>query len=126
MSDAEKATAEAEAKGRKAAAREYGEKLAASKFDAAAAKAQLDLGELLEDLNMSRFVNDDGEVDDDAIKTAVKKFAKLAPGKSAGKSGAEFTGGSGAGQPITEEQLRKMTPDQIAKAHDEGKLSHLL
>ena len=43
-----------------------------------------------------------------------------------GSSGGEFSGGSGAGQPITEEQLARMSPEQIAKAHSEGKLAHLL
>lgn len=42
------------------------------------------------------------------------------------RSGGEFTGGSGAGAPITEEQLAKMTPDQISKAYEEGRLKHLL
>lgn len=42
-----------------------------------------------------------------------------------GVSGAEITGGTG-GQPITLEQLRGMTPDEIAKAYEEGRLRHLL
>lgn len=126
MTESEKATADAEAKGRKAAAREYGEKLAAAKFETAAAKAGVDLGELMEDLSMSRFVDDDGEIDSEAIAKAVKKFAKLAPKPSAGKSGGEFTGGSGAGPAITEEQLARMSPAEIQKAYDAGKLKHLM
>jgi hypothetical protein len=41
-------------------------------------------------------------------------------------SGGEFTGSPGEGQPITEQQLANMTPDQIAKAYAEGKLKHLM
>ncbi|MGW4411168.1 hypothetical protein ACWEJ6_44555 [Nonomuraea sp. NPDC004702] len=41
-------------------------------------------------------------------------------------SGGEFTGAPGEGQPITEEQLQRMTPDQIEKAYREGKLRHLM
>jgi hypothetical protein len=41
-------------------------------------------------------------------------------------SGGEFPGGTGAGAPITNEQLAQMTPEQVAKALAEGKLQHLL
>lgn len=41
-------------------------------------------------------------------------------------SGGEFGGSPGEGQPITEEQLSRMTPEQIAKAYEAGKLSHLM
>lgn len=60
------------------------------------------------------------------IRAAVKADSTLAAGKSAGKSGGEFNGGSGAGTPITEEQLARMNPDEITKAFGEGKLKHLL
>jgi hypothetical protein len=49
-----------------------------------------------------------------------------------GARGRRFEGGADqgarkpAGQPITEAQLKKMTPAQIAMAHEEGKLSHLM
>lgn len=62
-----------------------------------------------------------------AIKDAVKANASLkaAPAGPA-VSGGDFTGGTGAGAPITEEQLSKMTPAQISKAYAEGKLKHLM
>ncbi|MFI6814436.1 hypothetical protein ACIBG7_18640 [Nonomuraea sp. NPDC050328] len=41
-------------------------------------------------------------------------------------SGGEFAGAPGEGQPITEEQLARMTPDQIEKAFAAGKLKHLM
>lgn len=41
-------------------------------------------------------------------------------------SGGDFAAGNGAGQPISEAQLAQMTPEQIAKAFDEGKLKHLM
>ncbi|GAA0969791.1 hypothetical protein GCM10009555_017560 [Acrocarpospora macrocephala] len=71
----------------------------------------------------------------DAIKTAVKDNPKLAAAAAAAEekkpkpapvSGGEFTGGSGEGGPITEEQLARMTPDQIAAAFKAGKLKHLM
>lgn len=126
MTDTEKATAEAEQRGRKAAATDYGKKLAAAEFRAACASAGVDLGDAAELIDPTRFVGEDGEVDEAAIKAAVKKLAKFAPAKTAGKSGGEFTGGSGAGTPITEAQLAAMTWQEKAKAYSDGKLSHLL
>jgi hypothetical protein len=41
-------------------------------------------------------------------------------------SGGDFPGGTGAGVPITQEQLAAMSPEQVAKLYGEGKLSHLL
>jgi hypothetical protein len=42
------------------------------------------------------------------------------------RSGGEFPGGTGAGTPITEQQLAAMTSDQIAEAYAAGKLAHLM
>lgn len=62
-----------------------------------------------------------------AIKDAVKANASLkATPTGPAVSGGDFTGGTGAGAPITEEQLSKMTPDEVAKAYAEGKLKHLM
>lgn len=125
MSEAEKAVADAELRGRQAAAKDYGVKLAAAEFKAAVAAKGLDLGDALELIDTSKFVNDDGDVDDAAIKAAVAKVAKFA-GPNAGRSGGEFAGGTGAGTPITEEQMRKMSPDERVKALEAGLLKHLM
>lgn len=62
-----------------------------------------------------------------AIKDAVKANASLkATPTGPAVSGGDFTGGTGAGAPITEEQLSKMTPAEVAKAYAEGKLKHLM
>lgn len=62
-----------------------------------------------------------------AIKAAIKDNPKL---KTAGptpvRNAGEITGGSGDGAPITEDQLKAMTPEQIVKARADGKLKHLL
>jgi hypothetical protein len=42
------------------------------------------------------------------------------------RSGGEFTGGPPGAQPITEEQLAQMSPAEIAKAYNEGRLKHLM
>lgn len=94
MSEQEKAVAEAETKGRTAAASEYGAKLAAAEFRAAVGLAGIDLGEAADLIDTRQFVGEDGEVDTKAIKAAVAKLAKLAP-KPAGKSGGDLSGGTG-------------------------------
>lgn len=59
-----------------------------------------------------------------AIKDATKG-GKYKTGTTAATSGGEFTGGTGAA-PITEAQLAKMTPAEVAKAYTDGKLKHLM
>jgi hypothetical protein len=96
MSEQEKAVAEAEKRGRTAAAIEHAKEIASARFEAAATRAGVDLGEAAELIDTARFVDKDGKVDTDGIQAAVKKLAKLAP-KSAGRSGADMGGGGGSG-----------------------------
>lgn len=97
MSEQEKAVADAEAKGRTAAAQDYGSKLAAAKFEAAVALAQVDLGEAADLIDTKQFLDDKGEVDEAAIKKAVAKLAKLAPAAAKpARSGGDHPGGGGA------------------------------
>jgi hypothetical protein len=130
MTDQEKAVAEAEQRGRTAAALESGKRLASAELRAAAAAKGVDLSTIGELLDVGRFVDESGEVDTTAIGKAVDKLAKLtpaAPAKPAPPRGSgDFPGGTGAGAPITEEQLAQMSPDEIAAAMDAGKLKHLL
>ncbi|MGC4906543.1 hypothetical protein ACLQ2J_12555 [Streptomyces cyaneofuscatus] len=100
MSDQEKAVAEAEKRGRTAAAIEHGKELAAARFEAVATRAGVDLGEAAELIDTARFVDKDGKVDAAAITAAVKKLTKLAP-KGAGRSGGDMGGGGGSGDQAT-------------------------
>lgn len=95
MSEAEKAVAAAKAEGRAEALKESNTALAAARFEAAVAKAGVTLGDAASLIDTSKFLTDKGEVDDDAIKDAVTKLAKLAPKPGAGRSGGEMPGGSG-------------------------------
>lgn len=63
---------------------------------------------------------------DAAIKAAVEANPKLKAAQGAPASGVPHPGGSGEGAPITEEQLRSMSPEQIEKARVDGRLAHLL
>lgn len=128
MSDSEKAVADAEKRGRDNAAKEYGRQIAQAKFEAAAAAKGLDLGEATDLIDTSKFLTDKGEVDEAAIKSAVAKLAKLAAVKPAGpsRSSGEMPGAPGDTAPISEDQLSRMTPEQITEAFNAGRLKHLM
>ncbi|TYB50243.1 hypothetical protein FXF51_56805 [Nonomuraea sp. PA05] len=121
MSDQEKAVEQARVEGRTEAAREHGKQLAEAQFDAALARKGLDLGDAADLIDKSRFVNDDGTVDKDAIAKAVAKLAKLTP-KTPSSSGGDFGGGNGQGAPP------KNLREQIREAEQAGdwKLSRQL
>lgn len=122
MTEQEKAVAEAKAAGLAEAAKTYGSKLAAAELKAAAAAKGVDLSSIGDLIDASRFVGDDGEVDTASIGKAVDKLAKTLGPK---RSGGDFNGSNGAGQ-ITRDQLASMSASEIAKAHADGKLNHLM
>lgn len=76
MSEADKAVAEAEERGRTAALTEFGQRLARSEFVAAAARRNpaWDASAVLDDLNLARYVGEDGEPDEKAIAKAVERL----------------------------------------------------
>ncbi len=76
MSEAEKAVAEAEARGRAEAAQGYGKRLATADIKAEAATAGADLTGVFDYLDLGRFVTEDGEPDEKAIKAFVGGLPK--------------------------------------------------
>lgn len=105
MTEQEKAVADAEARGRTAAAGEYGRQLAQARFEAAAATAGVQLGDAAEYIDIGRFVGDDGQVDSEAIQTAVTRLAAIAPKPGPGRSGADLSGGHGDTPPSVDKQI---------------------
>lgn len=81
LTDAERAVAEAEERTAARLRAEYGQRFARSEFVAEAAKRNptWDATAVLEDLNFSRYVGDDGEPDSKAIAAAV---ARIVPGST--------------------------------------------
>lgn len=61
-----------------------------------------------------------------AIEAAVKADSTLKAPRAGAASTVDNPAGSGEQGPITEEQLARMTPEQIEKAFREGRLKHLL
>jgi len=85
-------------------------------------------------LNLDQFEADaDGEFDEDEIADAIDELLTRKPHLAAAQSGGKrFQGGAdqgarkGATKPITDAQLKAMTPKQIDEAYAAGKLAHLL
>lgn len=79
LSEAERAVAEAEARGRASALTDMGKRLARSEFATVAARrnAEFDTAGALELLDLSRFVGDDGEPNVTAITSAVERLVPL-------------------------------------------------
>jgi hypothetical protein len=83
MTEAERAVIEAEERGRKSAVSAYGERLARTEFIAEAARRNpgFDAAAVLDDLNLARYIGEDGEPDSKAITAAV---GRLVPEGSTG------------------------------------------
>jgi hypothetical protein len=85
MTEVEKAAAEAEKRGAETALKTFGERLVRSDFTAAAVRINpeidaAEIAEVLDDLNLAKFVGEDGEPDTEAIKKAAERLIKPAGG----------------------------------------------
>lgn len=76
MTDAERAVAEAESRGRTAAVTEFGKELAQTQFDALAGRKNpaFNTGEALEYVDLAKFLGEDGRPDVKAIAAAVERL----------------------------------------------------
>lgn len=130
MSDQERAVSEAEERGRKSATSEVGQKIAAAELKAALTGIVQNPAAFVDDLNLSRYVTDTGDVDDEAIKALAEKYreAFAATGKGDGARPDLRQGYRGAPQSprISRADLANMKPDEIVKARREGRLQHLM
>lgn len=80
MTDTERAIEEAKAAARQEATSTFGKRLATSEIRAAAADAGADLAGVFDFLDLGRFVTEDGEPDEKAIKSFVAGLPKKDPG----------------------------------------------
>lgn len=94
MTESERAVAEAEERGRRAAITTYGERLAKTEFIAEAAKRNpgFDAAAVLDDLNLARYIGEDGEPDSKAIAAAVGRL--IPEGGNATPAPPSFDGGT--------------------------------
>ena len=93
MTDAERAIAEAEARGRTAAATEYGARLARTQFDALAGRRNpdFDSAKALEYVDLTKFLDDQGEPNVKAITSAVERLVPEANGGATSYDGGART-----------------------------------
>ena len=123
MSDTEKAIAEAASKTRAEVLVEFGGRLAAAEIRAALVGIVADPTAIIDDLNLSRFIAEDGAPDPKAIEALRAKYAALIPTQGQPKVP---TGKRNDGPAITREALKSMSPEQIDAARRRGDLDHLL
>jgi hypothetical protein len=78
MTESERAVAEAEERGRLTAVTAYGQRLARTQYEAEAARRNpaYNVADVLDDLNLAKFLGEDGEPDGKAIAASV---ARLVP-----------------------------------------------
>lgn len=86
MSEQEMAVEAAKAEGRREAAMD----VAAARIEAALAGVVKDPAAIVEDLNLARYVSEDGKVDSEAIKALAEKYRSLTPGGSNGSNGGGY------------------------------------
>jgi hypothetical protein len=94
MTEAERAVAEAEERGRTAALTSFGQRLARTEFIAEAAKRNpgFDATSILDDLNLARYIGEDGEPDSKAIAKAAQRLIPEA--NAGGPQPPSFDGGT--------------------------------
>lgn len=109
------------------------ERILRSEIKAAAAGRLADPADALKLLDLSGFeVDDDGNVDEDAIAAAVAELVKNKPYLAAqgGKrfEGAADGGARKEGRPaqLSRDDLKRMSPEDIEKARQDGRLESLL
>jgi hypothetical protein len=109
MTEQERAVAEAHAAGKTEALKAAGLQVAAAEFRALAAGKLADPAAALEDLNLARFVGDDGEVNKRGLAGLVDRLAAAAApvGPGAGKVPSGPLGGSDGETDFIRQAMRR-------------------
>lgn len=130
MSDQERAMTEAEARGRTAAMAEFGMSLAAAKIEAQLAGIVPDPAAIVEDLNLSRYLGEDGQVDMEKVAALRDRYMSLIPPAGQPAPPSVPTGPRGTEtQNWTLDRVRQLSkshPEQVEAARLRGELDHLL
>lgn len=132
MSDQEKALADARSEGEKAAEERWRDRVGQAHVRAAAAgkfASPEDAHLFLDEIPFT----DDGQVDDSALQAKLDALleskpylAAATPGATPAAPPAVPTGPRGGTGPVrTKDDLKRMSPDEIAEAYRRGELSHL-
>lgn len=122
MTETEKAIAEATSKARADVMAEVGTKLARASIEAALTGVVPNPADVIEDLNLARYIGEDGEPDSKAIDKLRAKYAALIPAAPAAPKVPTGKRGGVADVITTRAQLQSMTPDEIWKAQQSGRI----
>lgn len=117
------------AKAAEARAQAANQRVAKAEVKAALTGIVDDPESIIEDLNLSRYLTDDGDVDDDAVAALKTKYEALRPPSKRAPNPNPAQGANGGKEhekPLTEADLKQMTTDEINKARREGRLDHLM
>lgn len=124
MTDAEKAIEAARAEGKTEALTEMQKRIGAAELKAAAGNAQVALPDsLISIMDTSSVINADGSANTDLINQILSGLTPAKPGFSQNVGVGPQSSTGVAGQ-ITRDDLSRMTPAEIVKARQEGKLNH--
>lgn len=110
------------------------EQVAQAKVEAALTGIVPDPAAIVADLNLSKYLTEDGQVDTEAVTALRDKFAALAPAKPGAPAPNPAQGSSSAGPSrpaqMTKEEVERLYAerkyDEIDKARAEGRLDQLL
>mgnify|MGYP007112212719 CR=1 FL=1 len=129
LSDADKVKREAEA----TALTKANDRIKRSEIKAAAKGVLADPADAFKFLDLDKFeVDDDGNVDEDEIASALEDLVKTKPYLAA-QGGRRFQGDAGGGsrkdarpKQLTEADVKRLNPDQVVEARKKGQLNDLL
>lgn len=128
-SETEKAISEAEKRTRQVTLGEVGQRLAAAEIKAALTGVVIDPAGIVEDLNLSRYVNSDGEVDTEAVQALRAKYEALIPKPDGRPKGSADQGARGDGA-VTYSRAQLRDPkfyqehqEDILRAAREGRIT---
>jgi hypothetical protein len=128
MTDDDRALEDAKAAARAEVLAEVGAERVAAAFERALAGTDVDVDELVDGLNVAKFIDDDGHVDRDAVSAFVKRLG-VTSSSSSKRSPVDM--GQGARKPpatkgqLTRADMAKMTPEQIVEADNAGRFDDL-
>lgn len=132
MTEQEKAVATAREEGKAEATSAVVQRLAAAEIKAALTGVVVDPAAIVEDLNLSRYIGEDGEVDAEKVAALKAKYEGLTGGQAppavAAVPGVPKGARTGTGEPkqLGKAELKSMTPAQIVEARKAGQLNDLM
>lgn len=113
MTETQKAVEEAKSAGRSEALTEVGQRLAAAEIKAALAGIVDTPEDVIEDLNLARYIDQDGNVDTDAVTALQVKYTALTGGKRGPRPISHGRQSNGAVQPTPKDQFAAMVTDLL-------------